>query len=462
MDMPRFVTDERFERSLARAAANTPIKLAALRAARVKAGDAKALQLFFHTNTPAQAEALAAVLATRGYGVQARANNHPLRWEPTWLDLASWVVAGMTPPLPMDEAPLRAWAEAMAHLGREHDCEFNGWHAPTPDFLEANDDYVLQARADGTLALTLHQWTAASEAALAEHDIYWVTPGWRVPSLDVLAPYAGKIRGLMSPHEDLSLDGIEALAELEQLWLPQTRTTHADYRQLPKLRRFTCLGAEKLDARLLNNPALRHVRLRSPAKLKTLKPFDAWQHLESLVLERAPLASLEGLAHCRTLRELRLANCRSVADIGAIAQVPQLEILEIFNALKLQDCTAIAALSNLHWIALVGMPATLPSLDVVGRWPQVQGATLLLRVEDVALQAVARHPTLAELVAYTHEGFELPAEDTLRAALQADRRSVRSVMLRPKDRHPSFQVTFESPYWRLPGLPAGHARQFVT
>jgi hypothetical protein len=462
MHTPRFVTDERFERSLARAAATTPTKLATLRAARVKAGEDKALQLFFHTNTQAKAQALAAVLAGRGYGVRARASNHPLHWEPTWLEFASWIVTGTTPPLALAEAPLLAWAEGMIHLGREHDCEFNGWHARTPDFLESNDDYHLQVHADGTLQLTLAQWTAASEAALADNDVYWVCPGWRVPSLSVLTPYAGKIRGLMSPHEDLSLDGIEALTELEQLWLPQARPAHADYRRLPKLRRFTCLGAEKLDVRLLNNPSLRHVQLRSPGKLKTLKTLDAWQHLESLVLARAPLASLEGLDDCPSLRELRLADCRSLADIGAIAQAPRLEILEIFKAPKLQDCAALCALSNLRWIALVDLPATLPSLDIVARWPQVQGATLLLRVEDVDLQAVARHPALAELLAYTHEGFELPTEDALRAALQSHGRSVRSVQLRPKDRHPSFQATFESPCWRLAGLPPGHAREFVT
>lgn len=52
-------------------------------------------------------------------------------------------------------------------------------------------------------------------------------------------------------------------------------------------------------------------------------------------------------------------------------------------------------------------------------------------------------------------------EPALRAVLEAGGRTVRSLMLRPQDKCQSIQATFESPYWHLPGLPAGHARRFV-
>ncbi|MGM9482260.1 leucine-rich repeat domain-containing protein [Roseateles sp. NT4] len=459
--MESFVTEERLERSLARAAWKTPQQLRSLRAWRIRPTDERALKFFFHTNTQAKADALAAVLKARGYQPQVRKTGAFVDWTATWLEMASWAVSGLTPPLPMAEDVLLAWAQEMCRLGPRHDCEFEGWFCETPDFLEKNDDHWLQGRPDGTMDLDIYRWSAASEAALAENDVYWVSPGSGLGSLEPLQRYADKIRGLRSPSEALSLASIDQLPALEQIYLHKAPQAHGDYRKLPKLRGFRSLDAEKLDPRWLNNPSLRSVELRRPRKLKTLKALDGWQGLETLILSGAPLASLEGLAQVPALKELRLANCLSITDIGELPQAWGVERLEMFKLPKVQSFEPIAGLKALRWAFVHSRDGTLASYETFKHWPELQNAGVLLQMGRVDFEALARHPSAAELMLYTQKGFALPGEDELRRVLQAHGRQVRSVFLRPKDECPSIHVTFESPYWRLPAAHEGHARMFV-
>ncbi|KQV96116.1 ribonuclease E inhibitor RraB [Pelomonas sp. Root1237] len=459
--MESFVTEERFERSVARAAWKTPQQLASLRAWRVRPTDAKPLKFFFHTNTQTKADSLAAVLKARGYEPQARKTGAFVDWTAASLEVASWVVTGHTPPLLMTEDALLAWTKEMCQLGPQHDCEFEGWFGETPDFLEKSDDHWLQGRPDGTLDLDIYRWSAASEAALAENDVYWVSPGAGVGSLGALQPYAHKIRGLRSPSEELSLEDIDLLPALEQIYLHKAPQAHGDYRKLPRLRAFRCLDAEKLNPQWLNNPSLRRVELRRPRKLKSLNALNGWSGLESLILAGAPLTSLEGLARFSALRELRLAHCLSLTDISELAQTPGIEMLEIYKTPKVQSFEPIAGVNRLRWVFVCSRGGTLASYETLSHWPELQNAGVLLHMGQVDFASLARHPSAAELLLYTQPGFQLPSEDELRRALQAQGRQVRSVFLRPKDECPSIHVTFESPYWRSPAAHEGHARVFV-
>lgn len=459
--MQGFVTEERFERSLARAAWKTPRQLASLRAWRVKPTDEKALKFFFHTNTQAKGEALAAVLKARGYEPKVHKRSTFVDWTANWLEMASWAVSGLTPPLPMTEDALLAWTKEMCELGLQQDCEFEGWFGETPDFLELNDDYCLQGKPDGTLELSLYRWNAASQAALAENDVYWVSPGAELGSLGVLKPYADKIRGLKSPSEALSLEDIDTLPNLEQIYLHKAPPAHGDYRKLPRLHGFRSMDAEKLNPLWLNNPSLRHVELRRPRKLKSLAVLDAWQGLEALILSGAPLTSLQGLASFGALRDLRLAHCLSLTDIDEFARASSIERLEIFRMPKVPSFEPLAGLSRLRWTFVCGRGGKLGSYETIQHWPELQSASLLLPMDSVDFDALARHPAAAELMLYTHKGYALPSEDELRRALQAHGRQVRSVFLRPKDECPSIHVSFESPYWRSPAAHEGHARMFV-
>jgi len=459
--MEGFVTEERFERSLARAAWKTPKQLASLRSWRVQPIDEKPLKFFFHTNAQAKADSLAAVLKARGYEPEVRKTGTFVDWTAAWLEMASWVVTGHTPPLLMTEDALLAWTNEMCQLGPKHDCEFDGWFGETPDFLEMNDDYCLQGCADGTQQLTLYRWNASSEAALAENDIYWVSPGADLGSLGVLQRYAHKIRGLRSPSEELSLEDIDQLPGLEQIYLFKAPPVHGDYRKLPRLRGFRCLDGEKLNPQWLNNPGLRRVELMRPRKLKTLNTLDAWQGLDSLILSGAPLTSLEGLTNFLALRELRLAHCLSLTDISALGQTPGVEMLEIYKTPKVLSFEPIAALNRLRWVFIYSRGGALASYDTLKGWPEVQSASVLLPMGHVDFESLAHHPSVAELLLYTQPGFQLPSEDELRRALQTHGRQVRSVFLRPKDECPSIQVTFDSPYWRSPAAHEGHARMFV-
>lgn len=462
--MTAFLTEERLARSTARAIASLPRPLGIVHAHGVQAGDEKAVRFFFAVNDARLAGQLAAALRDQGLDAKAQADpNRFLAWNATWLDQAGWIVSGTTPPLPMREPDLLAWTHDMIREGERHDAEFKGWHWQAPDFLAHNDDFCLQVRpADGALQLTLYRWNAASEAALAEHDVHWLTPGAGIGSLSVLQRHAHKIRGLMSPSDALPLTDIGVLHALEQIYLPSARETHGDYRQLPRLKRFSCLDAETLKPQALDNPSLRDVLLRRPRKLKTLAALPGWQGLEALALHGAPLASLQGLEACTSLRQLRLVNCRSLAEVSALAALPSLEVLEVYRAPKLADLRPLAGLSGLRWVFIDGTAGSMDSFGIAAHWPQLQAATLLLPAERVDLEALGRHAGAAELVLYTQPGFALPAQETLRDLLERHGRRVRSLMLRPEDQCPSLQVTFDAPYWRLPALPDGHHRTVVS
>lgn len=462
--MASYLTDERRARTLARGPGVIERQLRILRAHREAAAQPQSVTFGFATHEQRKAEQLAAALIRLGHHAEAKpATGFLAPWSSRYLDHPTWSVAARSAPLTMDEASLSQWAAAMHGLGEAHDCEFTHWRWPAPDVLALNDDYCLTVDPfDGHLDLTMYRWTAATEAALVEHAVDCVSPRRGFGSLQALARHAHQIRKLRSPSDDAPLADLPVLHALEAIYLPSAPPAHGDYRQLPSLKTFTCLDAETLPPISLQHPGLEQLTLHRPRKLKSLDALARCGRLQSLELRGAPLANLAGIDSFRHLQTLRLASSGSLSDLSALSTLKALEILEIFKAPKLTSLEGVDGLTSLHWIFVHGTKASFDSFGVLKHWPQLQSCELLLPATQVDWDAIAAHRCVAKLMLYTQPGLALPDEAWLRTALAAQGRHVRSVQRFPKGECAAVEVTFESPYWRLPALPPGHGRTVVN
>jgi hypothetical protein len=134
----------------------------------------------------------------------------------------------------------------------------------------------------------------------------------------------------------------------------------------------------------------------------------------------------------------------------------------MFKAPKLTSLQAVEGLKSLRWIFMHGAAGPVDSFGALKRWAHLQSGELLLPATQVDWAALANHHEVARLMLYTQPGAALPDEARLRTELAAHGRQVRSLQLYPKGECPAVEVTFESPYWRLPEPPAGHHRTVVN
>jgi hypothetical protein len=114
----RFQTDEAYARNRALQLAMTPQTVAQLRKYGVTDASQLKLEYFFYTNTKEKAAALTQKLADIGY---AGSYDHSVS------DKKQFVVTGWTSRMKMDDQTVLDWTSRMCDVGREHDCEFDGW-----------------------------------------------------------------------------------------------------------------------------------------------------------------------------------------------------------------------------------------------------------------------------------------------------------------------------------------------
>lgn len=112
----RFVTAAKHAKNVAAHAAMVPEALEQLRAHGIGAKDARQLEFFFATNSKAKATALVEMLNVHEYAVtMVRAGT-------------KFMVAGLTPAIPMSKRALSDWSRDMVALGFEFDSLFDGWN----------------------------------------------------------------------------------------------------------------------------------------------------------------------------------------------------------------------------------------------------------------------------------------------------------------------------------------------
>lgn len=116
--MNSYVSEADLESNLVNQLAMLPQTVAQLRQHGVTGDTALRLNFFFYTNSESNAANLASVLKQRGYDVETGESA---------ADDGTFLVAGWTTPIKMDEATVGPWAEDMCRCGFAHDCEFDGW-----------------------------------------------------------------------------------------------------------------------------------------------------------------------------------------------------------------------------------------------------------------------------------------------------------------------------------------------
>jgi hypothetical protein len=114
----RYCSDEAHARNRSRQLTMTPQTVAQLRNFGVTDESQLKLEYFFYTNTKEKAAALAQKLAALGY-----VGNY----DHAVANQTEFVVNGWTSPLKMDDQTVLDWTAGMCDLGREYDCDFDGW-----------------------------------------------------------------------------------------------------------------------------------------------------------------------------------------------------------------------------------------------------------------------------------------------------------------------------------------------
>ena len=119
----QFRTDDAHAQNRARQLTMTPMTVAQLRKYGVTDQTQLKLDYFFYTNTEEKAAALVQKLGELGY-----TGSHELAAGKK----KQFVVTGGTTSMSMDDQTVLDWTCQMCDLGREHDCEFDGWGTEAP------------------------------------------------------------------------------------------------------------------------------------------------------------------------------------------------------------------------------------------------------------------------------------------------------------------------------------------
>ena len=113
-----FQTDDAYIQNRDKQLAMAPQTVAQLRNYGVNDHSQLKLEYFFYTNAEGKAAALSQKLSGMGY---TGAHEHSAG------DKRLFLVTGWTSRMKMDDQTVLDWTGRMCDLGREHDCEFDGW-----------------------------------------------------------------------------------------------------------------------------------------------------------------------------------------------------------------------------------------------------------------------------------------------------------------------------------------------
>ena len=114
----RYKSDEAYTKNRSRQLTMTPQTVAQLRNYGVTDETQLKLEYFFYTNAKQKAEVLAQRLSSLGYSGHYDLSTGSKR---------EFVITGWTSPMKMDDKTVLDWTASMCDLGKEHDCDFDGW-----------------------------------------------------------------------------------------------------------------------------------------------------------------------------------------------------------------------------------------------------------------------------------------------------------------------------------------------
>jgi hypothetical protein len=119
----RYVSENGFQKNLAKQTAMSPQTLKELREFEVTDETRLELEFFFYTNTQKKAVALSEALKKLRYSIEVGPSPDNKR---------EYLITGWTKKMEMSENTLTEWTRRMCRLGFDLDCEFDGW-ATSPE-----------------------------------------------------------------------------------------------------------------------------------------------------------------------------------------------------------------------------------------------------------------------------------------------------------------------------------------
>ena len=311
---------------------------------------------------------------------------------------------------------------------------------------------ILQNR-DQSRLLRLEALDEGAQHALAAGDFDGVEVTADFGGFEQLAPWHHNIRWLFAPQAT-SADGLARLESLERISFVGSQWGYDfDYRSLPQLKVLECGSAAKVRAKFLDHPRLEILELAGG----NLKDFSALPHataLRAVLLESCKTQSLAGIEALNSLRELRLLEARSLVEVSALAALQALEVLVITAAVKLQVISAIRQLPHLRCLHVEAKTASVADLGFVATMPGLEILNLWAPVESIDWPALASHPSLCELGLQMAPGRQFDAEDTIRGHFAAAGRTVKK-LTKFSGTSPQIKLELDPPVGRHAGPALG-------
>lgn len=214
---------------------------------------------------------------------------------------------------------------------------------------------------------------------------------FKLDSLDALLSFEG-LRALVALEAEMvNLACVNELTSLEYLQVSGAPKQPIFTGKLPKLTELRCdwWPGLSIDQRSTQLRSLLIGRYRGKGNLMQ---FPCPPALEDLEVVQSQIASLEGIERFRNLRRLALKYLPKLTTIAALAgaKARHLETLDFGNCPRIQDHSAVSALSTLRVLRFHACGA-IPTLSFTSELPRLEEFGFVgTRVEDGALEPLLR------------------------------------------------------------------------
>lgn len=254
---------------------------------------------------------------------------------------------------------------------------------------------------DGERMLTLYDtWTPAVNEFMQEQGIRWLQVSyvgmkgtWKGKDLEFLRqmPF---LEGLSLIHrEPILLDPIHALGNLKRLVLAISCDCPVDFTAFPKLEIAEFPWIPKRDS-FSKAAKLRRLVIEA-YKRKNAEALRNLNELEHLDLYSSPIEDIAGIGALSTLRRLRLAHCRCLAEISPIGKLKGLKRIELQNLPKVTNLEVLGQCLGLEDVEILDWKSQL-DIGFVSRLPKLKA--LVIDTTVTSLKALAHHPQLERVM----------------------------------------------------------------
>lgn len=298
----------------------------------------------------------------------------------------------------------------------------------------------------GILSIDRPDEEAISRISQGDFDLLQLVNGGEIwHDLQFLVPHRRKIHGLRVSGIFDGFRGLNELTELVHLNLEDYSPNPVlDLSSLTKLQNCKMAWSPKIVGNaFFSIPALRDISLmkyrgRSCAEIGLAKG------LRRLTLRHAKLESLNGIAGCELLEELRLIQVKGLSSLAGIEACKALHVLEIEKGSRLPDVAeSLQQCSSLTEVLLDG-DFEVTHLAWIQANPQMTRFRTDAAVLDINWDALFGAPRLSE-IAFKYVPHTLLPDDEIKAIATSHSKHVQWVEHGGTKRSPWIEIHFRKP-----------------